>query len=1005
MNLYGNLFSEDKSMNTHRTIICLLVTLLAAVTAANAEDPVNIQDPALKAAVEAALGIPDPTPTHMLGLTWLDASNRGVSDLTGLEHARNLALLNLSSSLITDIQPLRNLISLTNLDLANNRIADIEPLVGLTGLTELGLRNNLVVDIGPLSSLTNLVLLDLHSDGPTNQIRDISALANMANMRDLYLAGNPIQDMNVLANLTGLGVLDLDRTGVADITPLAGLTSLWRLFLNLNQVSDLSPLEGLTNLVHLSLEGNQITDVSPLAALNGLTYLNLASNQIPDISPLAGLTALEHLELQGNQIDDCRPVAGLTRLTFLHLGWNRISDLSCLSGLTNLEVLFLFDNRIIDVAPLSSLTNLLGLNCDWNQIVDVSALSTLTALTSLTLNSNRVSDITALATLTSVQHLDLDNNLVEDISSLAGLASLTSLNLGRNAIVDISALTGMTDLSELWLSGNPLHPKACVVDIPLIRANNPGIVIHYDGCVDLPQTLTVSSTVGGSVVMPGEGVLMYPWGDLAPVEAVADEGYQFTHWRGTAVDPNVMLDPCAPHTSVFMDADYSLVAHFKPRDEPWRTVYFNDFEDHVGPEWSHNLVDATPIGARRFLGQFGNDMVTLTLADLPAHSEVRVSFDVFTIRSWDGYLHPDSPDLWSLEVRGGERLIRTTFDNHHELDLNRPPHRQSYPEEFDTGDFAPQTGAAERNSLGYEFVWQVPTVADAVYCLKFVFPHLDGVLQFDFHASGLEELWNESWGLDSVRVEVLVPAEPEVTLTASSAAGGSVAVPGEGTFLFGQGESVAIEAVAEAGYHFTHWSGSAVDAGKVADPMSASTTVVVDGDCTLVANFAVDQKTLTISSTAGGSVTLPGEGTFEYPLGSPVAVVAAAEAHYHFTHWSGSAVDAGKVADPTSASTSVTVDTDYTLVANFRIDQYRLIVSEGTGGFTHVNARAGDVILAWDGDFTATLDHGTEVTLTATAYAGWKFISWSGTIGTDESPFTFQLTQDCYLEAIWEPEP
>lgn len=130
-------------------------------------------------------------------------------------------------------------------------------------------------------------------------------------------------------------------------------------------------------------------------------------------------------------------------------------------------------------------------------------------------------------------------------------------------------------------------------------------------------------------------------------------------------------------------------------------------------------------------------------------------------------------------------------------------------------------------------------------------------------------------------------------------------MPGEGTFTYSRGESAPIEAIAEAGYRFTHWSGSAVDAKKVTDPASASTTVIADGDYTLMANFAVSQKTLTVSATAGGSVTAPGEGSFQYPQGTPAPIQAVAKAHYGFTHWSGTAVDAGKVADPASANTSV----------------------------------------------------------------------------------------------------
>ena len=74
---------------------------------------------------------------------------------------------------------------------------------------------------------------------------------------------------------------------------------------------------------------------------------------------------------------------------------------------------------------------------------------------------------------------------------------------------------------------------------------------------------------------------------------------------------------------------------------------------------------------------------------------------------------------------------------------------------------------------------------------------------------------------------------------------------------------------------------------------------------------------LHISSTAGGSVIAPGEGSHEYSAGSIIVVQAEPHAGYDFVNWTGTAVTAGKVADTTSASTTLTLDGDYTLVANF----------------------------------------------------------------------------------------
>ena len=62
-----------------KVVACLLalVVMLGIPPLAMAEDPVIIPDPNLKAAIESALGIIDPTPTDMLLLTDLYAGDSG----------------------------------------------------------------------------------------------------------------------------------------------------------------------------------------------------------------------------------------------------------------------------------------------------------------------------------------------------------------------------------------------------------------------------------------------------------------------------------------------------------------------------------------------------------------------------------------------------------------------------------------------------------------------------------------------------------------------------------------------------------------------------------------------------------------------------------------------------------------------------------------------------------------------------------------------------------------
>ena len=181
-------------------------------------------------------------------------------------------------------------------------------------------------------------------------------------------------------------------------------------------------------------------------------------------------------------------------------------------------------------------------------------------------------------------------------------------------------------------------------------------------------------------------------------------------------------------------------------------VYSNDFQSGVGAEWSNTLIAAAPtpypFGPRLFLGEFGNETVTLTLGEVGA-ATLRLEFDFFAIRSWDGssagtaYDYGD--DHFRVAVAGGPALFDATFSNGN-------PAGQSYgPNALDPY----HTGAAEAYSLGYYFydgIQESGQVMDSVYRLGFDFTHLGGALAFSFSGDGLQTLDDESWGLDNVLV-------------------------------------------------------------------------------------------------------------------------------------------------------------------------------------------------------------------------------------------------------------
>lgn len=74
------------------------------------------------------------------------------------------------------------------------------------------------------------------------------------------------------------------------------------------------------------------------------------------------------------------------------------------------------------------------------------------------------------------------------------------------------------------------------------------------------------------------------------------------------------------------------------------------------------------------------------------------------------------------------------------------------------------------------------------------------------------------------------------------------------------------------------------------------------------------QYTLSIFGSAGGSVTSPGEEALSYDAGTVVSLVATPASGYRFVEWTGEVLT---VADASGASTSITMNGDYSIVANF----------------------------------------------------------------------------------------
>ena len=334
---------------------------------------VHIPDTNLRAAIAEALGKSPNAPItaeEMERLGRLDARNKGIQDLTGLQFGTNLSFLRFDDNEISDLSPLASLINLRELWLHDNPLLDISPVRGLTNLTHLEVDTNELSDISPVRGLTNLVYLELDN----TLVADISPVRGLTNLVHLELDHTLVADMSPVAGLINLESLNVSWNEISDMSPVAGLINLRGLRIRNNPFSDISPVRGLSNLIHLGAQNTLVTDFSPIAGLTNLQTLGLYGNRLSDISPIKGLTNLRVLNLYRNNISDISPLVGLTGLKELYISTNNISDLSPLAGLTELTRLDLLGNEISDISPLAGLINLEWLNVVGNQISDFSPL-------------------------------------------------------------------------------------------------------------------------------------------------------------------------------------------------------------------------------------------------------------------------------------------------------------------------------------------------------------------------------------------------------------------------------------------------------------------------------------------------------------------------------------------------------------------------------------------------------------------------------------------------------
>lgn len=214
----------------------------------------------------------------------------------------------------------------------------------------------------------------------------------------------------------------------------------------------------------------------------------------------------------------------------------------------------------------------------------------------------------------------------------------------------------------------------------------------------------------------------------------------------------------------------------------------------------------------------------------------------------------------------------------------------------------------------------------------------------------------------------------QFTVSVSASPSNAGSVNGGGTY--NQGTQATVQATSNAGYSFASWK-----EGTTTVSTNSNYTFTVNANRTLVANFQIIQYTISASAspTAGGSIT----GAGSYNHGAQVSLTATANTGYIFVNWK-----EGSTVVSTNPTYAFTASANRTLTATFSQQQYTIAASA-------TPSQGGTVSGA------GTYNHGAQVSLTATANAGYTFVNWKegSTVVSTEASYSFTATANRTLTA------
>ena len=436
------------------------------------------------------------------------------------------------------------------------------------------------------------------------------------------------------------------------------------------------------------------------------------------------------------------------------------------------------------------------------------------------------------------------------------------------------------------------------------------------------NTYSLTVNAGTGGTATGSGNILH--GNLITITATPSTGYSFTGWTGDGI-----TDPTASTTTVNMIQARTVTANFA----------LNTYSVNV-------IITPNNAGSVNGAGTYNHgDTVTLSAISNTA----------------DGYTF----DYWSGSSVGSENPL--TFQINSDMNITANFDLNSYTLTVNTGNGGTATGSGNISHGTHAAINASPSI---------------GYSFTNWTGDGISDSSTASTSVHMTEARTATANFTPLQYSISSLAGnGGTVNDVNGSYPYQS--NISIVATAGTGYRFTNWTQSNTG---ITDINSSSTTLLIDKNQAIFANFTPINYDLNVSTGSGGSISSSPPGNSQ-PYNSVITFNATPDSGYYFTNWSGSGIE-----DINSSTTTLTIAGNHSIQANFALIPNNHFI---LGLNSNPNFTASD--LKGAGVYTAN----EIVEISATPQLGYTFLNWTGGTITDlnSSATSLTITEDLNLTA------